>query len=352
MDRLKRITKTLHDIAETLGVVSSGIVSKEGLAGGPPSADLGYVLPEAKSAFCFALALDTKNTEAFLQKKDQKAFDQENVRTNVLASGIALEIANFLKMKGFNSVPQGSNLVYRTDTENGALDEVPPISHRYLAVRSGLGWFGRSGNVISPEYGASIILGSVVTEAKLIPTEPLPEEDSYCDDCKLCHAGCPSGYIDPKETVSVTLGDRSFSHAKKQHHNRCDYVCGGFTGLHPSREWSTWSPGRFPIPENDEDFLGAIINAATAYKTRPKPEGGFYHFLMPGYRTFMTCCHCALLCVPDKEERNRRFKMLKAAGVVIQKPDGSLVAVSPEKAEEYIRKLAPEVRLNYELPQP
>ncbi len=306
MDRLEKMSKTVHDIVKSLGAVS-GIVTKESLRGGPPSADLTYVLPNAKSAISIAIALDQDKIKAFLNKKDRDSHDQDNTRTNVMASGIALEVSNFLKMKGYESIPQGSNLVYRTDTENGVLDEKPPISHRYLAVRSGIGWFGRSGNVISPEHGAAIVLASVVTEAELVPTDPLSEADNYCDDCKLCHAACASGYMDPKETQEITLGDLSFSHSRKRHHNRCDYVCGGFSGLHNSGKWSTWSPARFPIPEKDEEFLTAIINAAPAYKSRPKLKGGFHHFLMPGYKTWFSCCHCALLCVPNKEERNRRF---------------------------------------------
>jgi len=348
MNRVERISQTIHDMASRLGAFSSGIVRKEDLAGGPPSADLTYVLPKAKTAFVFALAMDPKKIEAFLQKKDHAAHDQDNVRTNVLASGISLEISNYLKMKGYNSVPLGSNLEYRTDTKNGVLDEAPPISHRYLAVRSGIGWFGRSGNIIAPEHGSGIILGSLVTEAELTPTEPLPEKDNYCDDCKLCHAACASGFLNPNETTQVSLGGQTFSYSKKNHHTRCDYVCGGFTGLHPSKKWSTWSPGRFPIPEKDEDFMHAMINSAQAYKSRPRLKGGFYHFLIPGNHVSLTCCHCALICVPDREERNRRFKMIKNSGVVIQLDDGSLKAVSPEKAEIHLSNMTPEVRALYE----
>jgi epoxyqueuosine reductase QueG len=64
------------------------------------------------------------------------------------------------------------------------------ISHRYLAVQSGVGWFGLSGNVIAKQSGASVVLGSVVTTALLEPTEPLPEDEKYCDECKLCMASC------------------------------------------------------------------------------------------------------------------------------------------------------------------
>jgi hypothetical protein len=50
-------TLIYKEMALTLGAFKVGIATTETLAGGPASADLTYVLPEAKSAICFALAL-------------------------------------------------------------------------------------------------------------------------------------------------------------------------------------------------------------------------------------------------------------------------------------------------------
>jgi len=58
----------------------------------------------------------------------------------------------------------------------GRLGMNPDLSHRYLAVRSGVGWFGFSGNVITPEYGAAVILGTCVTSAELEPRTPYPRK--------------------------------------------------------------------------------------------------------------------------------------------------------------------------------
>jgi epoxyqueuosine reductase QueG len=91
-----------------------------------------------------------------------------------------------------------ANAVYRKDQPNGIFDFKPDISHRYLAVRSGIGWFGLSGNVITKTHGASVVLGTTVTTAELEPTEPLPPEESYCNQCKLCFASCNSGLMDKK----------------------------------------------------------------------------------------------------------------------------------------------------------
>ena len=342
------MTSRVKEMAQCLGASSVGIATRETLEGGPPSTDLTYVLPEAQSAISFLLPLKQEFIEPFLGKQDRVSHETDNIRTNTLVSGISVEIAEYLKQKGHPSVAQPANLVYRADTPGGPFDEKPPISHRYLAVRSGLGHFGLSGNVITGKFGAAVILGSVVTSASLVPTGPLPAQDNYCDRCKLCMASCASGYMSRDSLIQVKMGGHEFSYSARHNHNRCDYVCGGFTGLHPSGKWSTWSPGRFPIPEKDADFMPALIRAAAGYKKRPPMNGGFFHFLMPGNRIFFTCGNCSLVCHPDKETRKKRYKMLTAGGVVVQTPDGSLEAVSPEEAKSRLDALPGELRSIYE----
>jgi epoxyqueuosine reductase len=345
---MKKMTTRIKELAKCLGATAVGISTTETLAGGPPSVDLSYVLPGAKSAVSFLVPLNQSYIEPYLQKMDRRSHEVDNIRTNSLASGISLEIAGYLTQKGHPSVGQTANITYRTDTPNGAFDEKPPVSHRYLAVRSGIGHFGLSGNVITRENGAAVILGSLVTTAALIPTEPLPPEENYCDECRLCIASCASEYMDPDNKTIVRMGDVDFSYSLHRSHSRCDYVCGGFTGLHKSGKWSTWSPARFPIPEKDEEFLPALVEAADAYKKRPREEGGFFHFLMPGNRINFTCGNCTLVCHPDKKIRKQRLKMLIQSGVVVQRPDGSCEAISPDKAKKWLKEMPHEQRALYE----
>jgi len=90
------------------------------------------------------------------------------------------------------------------------------------------------------------------------------------------------------------------------------------------------------------------MNAAEPYQKRPREEGGFFHFLMPGNRINLTCGNCTLICHPDKEVRKRRHKMLTKSGVVIQRPDGSCEAVSPAEAERRLKDMSREQRALYE----
>ncbi|MBU2510034.1 epoxyqueuosine reductase [bacterium] len=346
-NKKEQLTHRIIDLAKRLGADLVGIATKDTLKGGPPSTDLTYVLPGANSAVVFAISLDQSIIEPFIEKSDFDSFNVNNVRTNTLASGISLDLSKYLEMKGFRSVALNANIDYRKDTKGGVMDELPPISHRYLAVRSGVGFLGFSGNLLTKQFGAAVILGSLVTQAELIPTDPINPENNYCDQCKVCTASCASGYMDPKEMITVTMGGMDFSYSRRRHHWRCDYVCGGFSGLHQSKKWSTWSPARFAIPEKDEEFAEAFIKAAPAYKKRPKSDVGFYHFLMPGNVIELTCCFCQLVCHPDKEVRKKRLKMIRNSGVTIQRSDGSLASVSPDDAEKWLASLDKETRALY-----
>lgn len=344
---MEDLTKTVLEFVMDEGACAAGIATVENLRGGPPSADLTYVLPEARSAVSFAVPLDQKLIEPFLAKRDRRGHERDNIRANTLASGTALNLARWLEQKGYPSFPIASNNVYRPEVPGGRLAMLPEISLRYLAVRSGVGHFGLSGNVITRDHGAGVILGGVVTSAELTPTDPLPIEENYCDGCRLCMASCCSGMMSRDELTTVTLGGMEFSYSKRLDYLRCEFVCGGFTGLHPSGKWSTWSPGRFHIPESDQDFRPALVRAVKAHSRWPDMGGGFHHILM-WRKLHLTCGNCQLVCVPEKEERNRRHELLIVSGVVVQDPDGSLQALTPEKARERLMAMSKEQRELYE----
>lgn len=346
MDKDK-LSQLVLDYVKCLGACAAGIATLDTLVGGPPSADLTYVLPEAKSAISFALPLDQDAIRAFLCKEDRISHERDNYRVNGLASGLSLQLSRWLDQKGYPSIAQASNDVYRCDTPGGRLDMYPELSLRYLAVCSGVGHFGLSGNVITKDHGAAVILGCVVTMAELESTDPLPADESYCDKCRLCMASCASGLMHPKEKTEIEFGGVKFEYSKRRSYLRCEYVCGGFTGLHPKGKWSTWSPGRFPIPEDDADFGPALVASLDAYGKRPDMGGGFHHSLMRG-KLWQTCGNCQLVCHPDKDERKHRYKKLTGSGVVVQHPDGTLKAMSPEEATSYLAGMEPENRVLYE----
>jgi epoxyqueuosine reductase QueG len=343
---MEDLSRTAMDFVMEEGACAAGIATVETLAGGPPSTDLAYVLPAARSAVSFAVALDQALVGPFLRKEDRLSHERDNIRANTLASGTALNLARYLEQKGHRCFAVAANNVYRSDVPGGRLAMFPDVSLRYLAVRSGVGQFGLSGNVLTRGHGAAVILGAVVTAAQLTPTPPIPEDENYCDGCRLCMACCASGMMAREEETRVTLGGVAFRYSKRRNYLRCEFVCGGFTGLHPSGNWSTWSPGRFAIPEDDAEFAPAMARAIKAYGRWPDREGGYHHILMQR-KLHLTCGNCQLICVADKAERMRRYEMLTRSGVVVQSPDGPVEAVTPKLALERLAAMDPDQRALY-----
>ena len=156
--------------------------------------------------------------------------------------------------------------------------------------------------------------------------------------------------------VTVTMGGVDFTYTQRRSYDRCSYVCSGQTGLHASGKWSTWSPARFPIPNDDENLAPIRKEAFEAWSERPElPGGGMQSPITYGKTqrdVTLTCGNCMHVCHPDPEERKRRTELLHNGGVIVQLDDGSLQSVSPEKATEHIAAMEPERRVLYEISHP
>ncbi|NVM01147.1 MAG: hypothetical protein HWN67_02345 [Candidatus Helarchaeota archaeon] len=67
--KLSALNNEIEEFLSKRGAIKVGFATLETLAGGPPSTDLKYVLPEAKSAISYALLFDRKKIRDYLSKK-------------------------------------------------------------------------------------------------------------------------------------------------------------------------------------------------------------------------------------------------------------------------------------------
>jgi len=323
-----RIEHRIEKHLRQRGAVAVGFASHESLVGGPPSADLTYVLPGAQSAVSFALPLDADAIGDFLSKRDPQphATDQQAVynRLNELSE----DVARILREAGHEAAATRANGEAREDADNpSALWEYnPPVSHRYMAVASGVGTYGWSGCVGIVEYGANSLLCTAVTTARLQPTSPIPNEESWCDECKACVAVCPTEYIEPKKQLTTRLGGCEFEHADRRGKTPelCVLCCTGFTGLSRSKKWSTWSPGRFDVPrkvqapQDTPEMRQLVLRAGRATRERPAlpiETGDAVNLTSPflaGIDMKPSCGFCQLVCFGKREERDEALKLIQA----------------------------------------
>jgi len=326
------LSQEVKDFVLSRGAIAAGIANLNSLKAGPPSVYLNYKLPGAKSAISFALPFNKDYIRAFLSKQDRLPHEQDNLQTNIRSTELSWQLAEFIQKAGFEARGISSNLKYRKEVPGWEIAMHPDISHRYIAVASGVGSFGWSGNVGIKGLGTAIILGTCLTKAELDPDEPVPEDKKFCDLCKLCVSACAVEMFEKDKEVSVILGGRTFSHSARKSNLLCQFCCGGFTGLAKSGKWSTWSPGRFSIPEKSDDLLKELLRAISLYNKRPAMPGGYTHPAFGGIRQYMTCGNCQIVCWGNKKETAKNMKLLHNSGCVFQKPDGSLYALPAEEA--------------------
>ena len=67
-----------------------------------------------------------------------------------------------------------------------------PMLDRAAAARSGLGWFGKNTNILTPSHGSWVFLGQVITNLELEADAPLQKT---CGSCVRCIDDCPTGAI-------------------------------------------------------------------------------------------------------------------------------------------------------------
>ncbi len=65
-----------------------------------------------------------------------------------------------------------------------------PLLEREWAMRAGIGWQGKQGQLINPAAGSCFLLGFLLVDIELEPSTPLKNQ---CGDCNLCVESCPTG---------------------------------------------------------------------------------------------------------------------------------------------------------------
>lgn len=331
----------IKKIAKENGAALVGIANRERIEDAPPSGNPEYLMPSARSLISFAIPLNKDILRDYLQKKDWLSHSKDQKQIYQKLYGINDCLVIYLKSKGHEALGVAVNCVYRP--EPGAADStemtefIPDFSHRYGAVAAGLGRLGWSGNLITPEYGATVYLGTVLTSAEL-KSDPLCEQNP-CDHCLICTSVCPVEMISRKETTTVIISDIAEEIAMKKPNTCCWIGCADYHGLPTHMKWSNWSPYRVdaPLPDGKADVDELCIRVQKAdpqmnLKTNPYNNHRATTF-DPNWHFSAACGNCGNVCWEKRADRKENRRLLVESGVVVLNPDGTREAVHEEILE-------------------
>jgi len=134
----------------------------------------------------------------------------KNINGKVSKSSLGIDYHIVLKdkmKKLINLIKEKYCFNYKCFVDTG------PLVDRYLAYKSGIGWYGKNNCIISNIYGSWIFIGYIICDLKIEPDEP---NEKKCIECNKCLDACPTGALmnhyqyDAKKCISYLTQTKGY----------------------------------------------------------------------------------------------------------------------------------------------
>lgn len=170
-------------------------LSEKLLAGGASLVGFSYLgdkTPEEFPDLKYAVTIVRKLSDTVLRTIEGRptiTYFQHYRITNTKLDLLALDALDFIESAGFRAMPVAAS--QSTADDKSSYRGIFP--HKTGAVLSGLGFIGKNGLLITPEYGSKVRLCTVLTDMPLEPLKPVIANG--CGDCEICRNACPAKAI-------------------------------------------------------------------------------------------------------------------------------------------------------------
>jgi epoxyqueuosine reductase len=138
------------------------------------------------------------------------------------------------------------------------------VLERAWAERSGLGWIGKNGNLITKGNGSFYFIATLITDLELQYDDPFAKD--FCGTCRRCIDACPTGAIGAEKVVNGSQCISYFTIELKDEIIPAE-MQGKFSdwmfGCDTCQDVCPWN--RFSKPHNEPAFspLAEMLNLST-----------------------------------------------------------------------------------------
>jgi len=249
------LTRRLLGYAEESGLDLTGVASAEPFTRDGESIDPLELLAGARSIVVagFYMKGEATRPPATGDGPIGRFSSAYNVRSfTVMEAHYFGLIRRFLNREGFSAV---LNSDYR-------------LPDKMAALRAGLGRYGKNSLIQTERFGSCVMFVTVVTDAPLEPSLPLPEQDP-CGACDLCLGACPTGAFRAPYRINRRLCITNWlwgvpvpARLRSKQENRlfgcgdCVQICPKNRELEPRRS--------FPVALEDAEEFPALLPLASA----------------------------------------------------------------------------------------
>jgi epoxyqueuosine reductase len=161
------------------------------------------------------------------------------------------------------------SFLYELNKEIGEINgrgfvDSAPVLERSWAVKSGLGWIGKNGNLINKQSGSFYFIATLIIDIELEYDNPFIKD--YCGSCTKCIDNCPTEAILPNKVIdgskcisyyTIELKEALIDENMKGKFNNWMFGCDICQDVCP------WN--RFSKPNNEIQFtpIPEILNLTT-----------------------------------------------------------------------------------------
>lgn len=147
------------------------------------------------------------------------------------------------------------------DVDGRGFVDSAPVLERSWAVRGGLGWIGKNGNLINKTTGSFFFIATLITDLDLVADSPFATD--HCGTCTRCMDACPTQAIvspteiDGSKCISYLTIELKDAMIPGELHSKME---GWMFGCDVCQDVCPWN--RFAKPNSEQHFtpINEVLN--------------------------------------------------------------------------------------------